>query len=418
MTSPSNNDSQFATCRLPHMPLGLKSQVVLVFAAFTIAFSSSLVTPLLPAILSHFALAPESQAQHIASLTGAFLLAMFIAAPALGSLSDRIDRRAVLLFAMGLYALSLYALGVASNLGALYVIRVIAGIGAGAVLPVIQAWIADHSDREQRVYRFAWIVTATLSGSLAGPYLGGLATGLETWSSRSAALPLHQVTAQVLAVAILCSVSLISTLLVLRQSPPTHPQVCDGSAVKTVILSRQLYMLFFLSMVVMFAVGAFDAGLSTFARATLHLGARQLAMLYAECALVMLVIQALYFAKWFKAFAHRHMMFPAMLVTAAALAAFPLVETNGQLIGLVGLLAAGAGATTPLISYRVSILADARQGTSFGLQSASSYLGQGLGAISSGVLFEFGSKMPYWLAAMILVAVALGIILRMRPFPR
>ncbi len=399
-------------------PSELRGHGILVFSAFAVAFSSSLVTPLLPAILNHFGLALEVQARHVALLTGAYLLAMFVAAPVLGYLSDRIDRRVILLSAMGVYALSLYGLSSTSSLGGLYAIRVIAGLGAGGILPVIQAYVADYSAREQRVHRFAWIVTATLTGSLAGPYLGGLATGSEAWPRSGAAPSLHLITEQVLAAAILCSASLISIALIFRKRVLSQAEVRAELGIGAAGLPPAMYGLFSLSLVVMFAVGAFDAGMSTIARSTLQLSASQLAMLYAECALVMLVIQTLYFAEWFKSFAHQHLMFPAMLIAAAALGFFPLVRTSGQLVGVVALMAAGAGAIAPLISYRVSILADARQGTSFGLQSAFSYLGQGLGAISSGVLFALDSKLPYWLAAVMLIAGAVRIVLRMRPLSR
>lgn len=84
---------------------------------------------------------------------------------------------------------------------------------------------------------------------------------------------------------------------------------------------------------------------------------------------------------------------------------------------MVALIAGGAGVIAPLISYRVSVLADGHQGKSFGLQSASSYLGQALGSVGSGMLFGLNPQLPYWLAAAILVAGAVWILFRMRPSP-
>ena len=105
----------------------------------------------------------------------------------------------------------------------------------------------------------------------------------------------------------------------------------------------------------------------------------------------MLIIQTLFFADSFKSFANRYLLFPAFLMTAGALALFPLASTLDQLAGVIALMAVSAGVIAPVISYRVSVLADGHQGTSFELQSASSYLGQALGALSSSVLFGFDS---------------------------
>ncbi len=321
----------------------LRGQGLLVFSALVVALSASLVTPLLPAILSHLALSLDVQAQHVALLTGAYLLAMFVAAPVLGYLSDRVGRRAILLSAMGLYTLSLYALSATSSLAALYAIRIMAGLGAGAILPVIQAHVADCSAREQRMHRFAWIVTATLTGSLVGPYLGALATRFEAWPRSGAALPSHLIMEQVLTVAAICSATLIGIAFVFRKNALAQAEVRVPPTLGGAFQPAALYLLFALSVIVMFAVGAFDVGLSTLARSKLQLGAHQLGMLYAECALVMLIIQTLFFAESIKSFANRHLLFPASLATAAALALFPLANTTDQLVGVVALMAAGAG---------------------------------------------------------------------------
>lgn len=72
----------------------------LVFVVFAVALSANMVTPLLPTMLSQYSLSLDMQARHAAFLTGSYLLAMFVAAPTFGTLSDRIDRRAILLSAM------------------------------------------------------------------------------------------------------------------------------------------------------------------------------------------------------------------------------------------------------------------------------------------------------------------------------
>ena len=208
-----------------------------------------------PAILSHVALAIDVQAQHVGFLTGTYLLAMFIAAPALGYLSDHIDRRAILVSAMGVYTLSLYALSATTSLVALYAIRILAGFGAGAILPMIQAHVADHSARAQRMHCFAWLVTATLSGNLAGPYLGGLATGLETWSRSAPVLPAHLIMAPVLAVALLSSAALVSIAFVLRNKGLAQAGVCVPLAPVGAFPPSALYVLFAFSVIVMFALG-------------------------------------------------------------------------------------------------------------------------------------------------------------------
>lgn len=387
----------------------------LVFVVFAVALSANLVTPLLPTMLNQYSLPLDMQARHAAFLTGSYLLAMFVAAPTFGTLSDRIDRRAILLSAMAVYTISLYTLSAASGLVALYASRILSGFGAGALLPVMLAHVAEYSAPEQRMRRFAWLVTATMTGSLAGPYLGGLATQPETWTRIGASLPSNLILAPVLAGASICSAALMGMVFVFRRKALSRPDSLGPPSVDAAFRPSALYMLFALSVVLMYAVGAFEVGLSTLARQKLQLDAAQLGMMYAECALAMLVMQALFFADPFKNFANRYLLFPAFGVTAIALVLFPLANTHDRLVGVVALIAGGAGVIAPLISYRVSVLADGQQGKSFGLQSASSYLGQALGSAGSGMLFGLNPQLPYWLAAAILAAGAVWIFFCMRP---
>lgn len=389
----------------------------LALVVFTVSLSANLVTPLLPYMLNQYSLPPGMQERHAAFLSGSYLLALFVAGPTFGYISDRIDRRTILLSALAVYTMSLYALSAASGLVELYASRILSGLGAGALLPVMLAHVSEHSTQEQRVRRFAWLVTAMMTGSLTGPYLGGLATRPEVWARIGTSPPSNLMLAPVLAGAFISSLALIGMYFVLRRqtlSPPIFPGPASTAAD---FRPATLYMMFALSVVLMYAVGAFEVGLSTLARQNLRLDAAQLGMMYTECALVMLVMQALFFSAPFKNFANRHLLFPAFVVTAIALALFPLADTHDRLAWVVALIAGGAGVIAPLISYRVSVLANGRQGKSFGLQSAASNLGQALGSAGSGMLFGLNPQLPYWLAAAILMAGAVWIVLRIQQPP-
>jgi predicted MFS family arabinose efflux permease len=280
------------------------------------------------------------------------------------------------------------------------------------------AHVSEHCAKEQRMRRFAWVVTAMMTGSLAGPYLGGLATQPEAWVRIGLSQPPNFLIAPVLAGAFISSLALIGLYFVLRRQTLTQPALPDPPATDSTFRPAALYMLFALSIFIMYAVGVFEVGLSTLARQNLRLDGVQLGMMYTECALVMMVMQALFFADPFKNFANRHLLFPAFVLTAGALALFPMADTYGRLAWVVAVIASGAGVIAPLISYRVSVVADGRQGKNFGLQSASANLGQALGSAGSGMLLGLNPQLPYWLAAAVLLAGALWILLSMplRPY--
>jgi len=100
---------------------------------------------------------------------------MFIGAPYLGDLSDRLGRKKVLLLALAGTALSfsISALGIdLKNIWVLMAGRVMAGFFAGSQ-PIAQAVIADVSTHEDKVINMSMIIVANCLGFVIGPILGG-----------------------------------------------------------------------------------------------------------------------------------------------------------------------------------------------------------------------------------------------------
>lgn len=100
---------------------------------------------------------------------------MFIGAPFLGDLSDRMGRKKVLLLALGGTALgfAISALGVGlKNVWILMLGRIFAGFFAGSQ-PIAQAVIADVSTEHNKVHNMSFIIVANCLGFIFGPIVGG-----------------------------------------------------------------------------------------------------------------------------------------------------------------------------------------------------------------------------------------------------
>lgn len=387
---------------------------IVTLAAFTVSLSANIVTPLLPFLLAKLVSTPAAVAQHTAWLNGAYLLAMFASAPALGSLSDRATRRSVLLGCMAIFTASLLMTAGASGIVGLYLSRLLSGVGAGAVLPVLLAHVSESYAKEERTGRFAYLVTAVMTGSLVGPYLGGLATLPGAWSWMGAARPENLIGAPIFAAALASDLAFAGVCVAFGAQAHRPASIASDTDPAGGDDRATLPLLYLLSIVLMYGVGAFEVGLATVSRISLQLDPVRLGMMYAECALVMLVMQALFLSKQFKDFADRHLVAPAIAMTAVALAFFPYASSHETLAFVVAAIAGGAGIVAPLISYRVSIAANAHHGRNFGLQSASSSLGQALGAAGGGFLAALGQQLPFLVAATVLVAGYLLILQRAR----
>lgn len=133
-----------------------------------------LIIPILPRLVAEFSGGNTAQASHTVGLLAAlYALMQFLWAPLLGSISDSIGRRPVILislFGSGLDYLLLYF---APTLAWFYVGRIIAGI-TGANIATGMAYIADVSPPEKRAANFGIVGAAFGLGFILGPALGGL----------------------------------------------------------------------------------------------------------------------------------------------------------------------------------------------------------------------------------------------------
>jgi MFS family permease len=113
----------------------------------------------------------------MAVLMASFAIAMFIASPVLGVISDRVGRRKVLLASILIATIGHLIFALTTDLAVMFAARIIAGIGAGNI-GVILAIITDVTKPADRAKWMGRIGAFVGLGFVAGPALGGLLSGL------------------------------------------------------------------------------------------------------------------------------------------------------------------------------------------------------------------------------------------------
>lgn len=139
------------------------------------AIGIGIVFPIMPDLMDRVGAASTAEGSVWAGLTmSAYAAAMFLCGPAIGSLSDSIGRKPVLLAALALLAVDYVVMALAGSLWLLLLGRTIAGM-AGSTYVTATAYIADISSPEEKAARFGKIGAAFGIGFVIGPVLGGLA---------------------------------------------------------------------------------------------------------------------------------------------------------------------------------------------------------------------------------------------------
>jgi MFS family permease len=361
-------------------------------AVFVVAVGYGVVLPVLPFVLSGALgeAARASVAWHTGLLTGVYMLALFLFAPLWGYVSDRIGRRAVILLGLAGFSAAMLWFPLARGLVFVYGARVLAGVFAAAVLPVVLAWVGDAGTPRTRARMFAWLSATSAFGFLFGPALSGWLASIEIVAPDDAlALPFY-------AVALLGGMVWLASYRFLPERAPLRAR--DGEPEWS---APSLIWLLAMSLLVMYGIGSFEVGLALRGQQVLNLQPREIGWMFAECSLVMILAQVFVLAPLLKRVGGG-LLAPAFLAMAAGVALLPYAASYLAMLIGVGLVAAASGLLIPTLAYLVSLAAGSAQGAALGKQTAAGSLGQAAGSAAAGWLFAVLIEAPFWATAALL----------------
>ena len=111
----------------------------------------------------------------------AYLLAATVTTPLYGKMADLIGRKRMLLFGLGLFSIGSILSGCAQSMPMLIAMRVIQGLGAGALGPIVLTMIGDMYTLKQRARVQGLFSAVWGASSVIGPALGGILSDRLSW---------------------------------------------------------------------------------------------------------------------------------------------------------------------------------------------------------------------------------------------
>ena len=384
-------------------------------SVFIVSAGYGALLPVLPAWLA--SMMPGASAseigRHVGFLSGVYAAGVLLGAPLWGIISDRVGRGRILIIGLvGYVASSLLLLmpSIASESGitGLYALRGATGFFVAAVVPVVAALVAEHTQEDKRARRFAWLGAMSLLGFLFGPALSAVAHEVGPWvtdAAVSAALSARVVLFLSALLGGVMMVGLAASLpaALVRQVPaeaevasplPGHPAALLG-----------------LSATVMFVLAGFELGIVLQDQQQAGQSSRQAAIMLAECSLVMLGVNALLFiTSLLEKVSARVLIGTGLLLAVVGLAMMTVGRADAWMYLGVSLTSAGTGLVLPVIAYLAAGASPQKLGIVMGGLTAAAGLGQTLGSAAGGWLFGVQAHRGYGLLALPLL-VMLGLLL-------
>src|ERR1043166_7349897 len=152
-----------------------------------------------------------------------FTVAQLVSAPMWGRFSVRVGRRPTLLIALTASGIAYLIFGFANSLWLLLLSRIVQGAGGGTV-GVIQAYVADSTEPQDRARALGWLSATTSLGVALGPVLGSFAItlGKRDLIPGSATLQMDHAAPGIMAAA-LCLLNILFAMRYLGESREVIP---------------------------------------------------------------------------------------------------------------------------------------------------------------------------------------------------
>ena len=397
-------------------PVGLRPAQLawLAAAVFVVSTGYGALMPLLPGWMAPMlpgATATEV-ARHVGFLSGVYSAGVLIGAPLWGVVADRVGPARILVIGLVGYVASLLLMLVPAFAGlwGIYALRGTTGFFVAAVVPVVSALVADYTPEKKRARRFAWLGATSLLGFLFGPGLTVVADWVGPWAGEGA-LP-AVLSAQVVIVlsALLGAVMMLGLAATLPAS--RVPEAAAQNNPMTFVEGHTT-ALWCLSGTVMFVLAGFELGIVLQGQQHVSLSSRQVAMMFAECSLVMLGVNALlFFTALMEKTSARKLLGAGLILAIAGLVVLAQHRSEPWMYLGVSLTAAGTGLVLPVISYQAAGATRQKLGVTMGGLAAAAGLGQTLGSAIGGWLFGLLAQPSFGWLTLPLVAMLMLLVAR------
>lgn len=338
---------------------------------------------------------------------GAYSLGQLISSPLWGRLSDRVGRKPILItgliggvasYVWIAHANSVYDLGAA---------RLFGGLMAGNVGAAFAA-AADLADDKTRARNMGLLGAAVGFGFIAGPALGGLLIGDDP--SRESFVTVCYASAALAALAALTALMLFQESL----ASGARQKADDVRASRFNLLASRPALLRLVA--VMFLTIAAQALMETtfglWANVELRWGPREVGWTLAAMGAGAVLLQGGGAGAASRMLGERLTLLIGLALFAAGFGGLAVTHSVPMLAASLTVLVVGIGLATPALNSLIAAQAEERErGAVMGLSQSASALGRVAGPLGAGALFEMFDPVAPFVAAALVIFVALFVAL-------
>ncbi len=391
------------------MPSGVRGHIsraanaklaVLIVTNFVDMVGVLMIIPLLP----FYARDMGGGALVVAILMGAFTAAQLLTAPIWGRFSDKYGRRPALLVGLTAAGMAYLVFAFANSIWLLLISRLVQGAGGGTV-GVIQAYVADSVEPQNRAKALGWLSAATNVGVAIGPALGSAAL---RFGSRGPGI----------AAASLCAINIFFAWRFLRESRDmTEAHAKKPTASRTAIAhvvthpNESAPRLIWIYAIAMGAFSGLMAILALFLADQFGVGKDRIWIFYTYVGTISVITRAGILGRMVDRYGEAYLSRIGLAMLAMGLATLPLARGYASLAVAVALVPLGTAFTFPCVTSMLSrVISSRERGLYMGVQQTFGGLARVIVPLWAGFSYDhLGRSVPMFTSAgLVLATIALG----------
>ncbi|MDI4647944.1 MFS transporter [Cohnella hashimotonis] len=382
------------------MAILLKQQgalLILMLNLFLVFTGIGLIIPIMPSFMNELGVSGSLMGLMIA----VFSLAQFLFSPLAGRMADTVGRKRMIVIGMFVFAASEGLFGIAQSPLLMFVSRALGGLSAAMIMPAVMAYAADITTDEERAAGMGYVNASITTGFIIGPGLGGY-------------IAEFGIRAPFYAAGVGGVIAAFVTLFFLKESLPAKGkgnEVPVKAAEKRSNLLTQLRFSYrepyFLSLIIVFVMSFglanFETIYSLFVDHKFGFDPKDIAFVITFGSIAGAVVQLTIFSWLLNRFGEKRIITACLLVAGIFVLLMLFVHKFWLIFTVTFVVFLATDILRPTVSTQMSKLAKDQQGYVAGLNSAFTSLGNIVGPVIAGVLFDIEINAPYALAAVVLL---------------
>jgi DHA1 family tetracycline resistance protein-like MFS transporter len=358
----------------------------------------TIIIPVIPYIVAEYT---THVALYVGLITSVAALCQFLAAPALGYISDIFGRRPVVLFSLLGGVVGYIVFGIGGALWVFFLARIIDGLSSGDT-PAMYAYVADVFKPHERAKYYGILGAAAALGFMAGPAIGGFASEI------SLSAPLYVAAAVSFANACWGYFAMPESLAREHRTHTFSVRLVNPFAqFRNVLTSYTLRILFLSSFVFFTALVMQQSNFSVFMKDILHWGPINIGIVLTVVGLVDFFAEGYLVGRLLPILGDVPVSRVGILLTAVGMCMVGLVPFFPSLwlfYAAVIVYTIGDGLFEPAMTGLIANATEPRmqgrvQGANQSIQSVARFVAP----LIAGMLYELSASVPYFTSSLMMV---------------